>query len=194
MASPNSRIVDRRVQRTRRALRDAFHALMAERGWDNVSVQSICERADIGRSTFYMHYDSKEQLLERGLDDLRQALRRSVCRNERGQPDVLPFLRGLIEHAHEQRKLFRALIGRRSGHVVQMRFKDMVLGLVREDLDRFAANWRRDAAAHCLTGALVELLAWLAETRHPVHIDEVEHQFRRSIRPGIAGLEKSKGR
>ena len=78
------------MQRTRRALRDAFHALMAERGWDNVSVQSICERADIGRSTFYMHYDSKEQLLEGGLDDLRQVLRRSVCRNERGNLMCFP--------------------------------------------------------------------------------------------------------
>ncbi|WP_128921172.1 hypothetical protein [Bradyrhizobium nanningense] len=102
---------------------------------------------------------------------------------------MLPFLRGLIEHAHEQRKLLRALVGRRSGQ--KMRFKDMVLGLVREDLDRLAASWRRDAAAHCLTGALVELLAWLAEKRHPVRIDEVELQFRRSIRPVIAGLEKA---
>jgi AcrR family transcriptional regulator len=192
LASTNSRLVDRRVQRTRRALRDAFHALMAERGWDDVSVQSICERADIGRSTFYLHYDSKEQLLEGGLDDLRQTLRCSASQDKRGQPNALPFLRGLIEHAHEQRKLFRALIGRRSGHVVRMRFRDMVLGLVREDLDRLAASWRRDAAAHCLTGAVVELLAWMAETRHPVRVDEVEHQFRCSIRPVITGLEKVK--
>lgn len=191
MASPSSKLVDRRVQRTRRALRDAFHALMAERGWDDVSVQSICERADIGRSTFYVHYDSKEQLLEGGLDDLRHALRRSCSMDKRERFDVLAFLRGLIEHACEQRRLFRALIGRRSGHLVQTRFKDMVLGLVREDLERFAANWRRDLAARCLTGALVELLAWLADTRHPVRIDEVEHQFLRSIRPAIAGLEKA---
>lgn len=189
MASPSAKLVDRRVQRTRRALRDAFLALMAERGWDDVSVQSICERADIGRSTFYVHFQSKEELLDGGLGDLRQALRRGITKDRRAQLDALPFLRGLIEHALEQRNLFRALIGRPSGHVVQMRFKEMVLELVREDLSRFAASWQRDAAARCVTGALIELLAWLAETRYAVRVDEVEHQFRRSIRPAIAGLK-----
>ncbi|WP_430649333.1 TetR/AcrR family transcriptional regulator [Bradyrhizobium nanningense] len=86
LASPNPKLVDRRVQRTRRALRDAFHTLMAERGWDDVSIQSICERANIGRSTFYLHYDSKEQLLEGGLDDLRQALRCRPAWTSEGAP------------------------------------------------------------------------------------------------------------
>jgi len=47
---------DRRVQRTRRALREALVALIVERGWEGFSVQEVCERADVGRSTFYTHF------------------------------------------------------------------------------------------------------------------------------------------
>ena len=44
--------VDRRSTRTRTALRDALLGLIAERGWDEIAVQDLCERANIGRSTF----------------------------------------------------------------------------------------------------------------------------------------------
>lgn len=191
MISPRAKTVDRRVARTRGALRDAFHALMAERGWDDVNVQSICQRADIGRSTFYVHFRSKEELLDAELKDLRKTFRRCSTRDKRGVPEVLSFLRRLIEHAQEQRALFRGLIGRRSGYVVHRRFRAFVLELVREDLSQFAATWQRDAVAHCLTGALVEVLTWLAETRHAVRADEIEREFRRSILPSVTLLKRA---
>jgi hypothetical protein len=39
---------DRRVQRTRRALRFAVVSLLAERGWDGVSLPALCEPAGVG--------------------------------------------------------------------------------------------------------------------------------------------------
>ena len=62
---------DRRVQRTHRGLHEALVALMIERGWDEIGVQDICAQADIGRSTFYMHFSSKEKLLISSFDALR---------------------------------------------------------------------------------------------------------------------------
>jgi len=54
---------DRRTERTRKALMSAFVELMLTRGYMNVSVEDIAEAADVGRSTFYIHYKSKEGLL-----------------------------------------------------------------------------------------------------------------------------------
>ena len=53
---------DRRVQRTQRVLQQALMELIAEKGYYAVSVQDITERANIGRTTFYAHYTSKEEL------------------------------------------------------------------------------------------------------------------------------------
>ena len=66
--------VDRRVERTQRQLSDSLMALILERGWDAVTVRDVCEHANIGRSTFYLHYADKESLLLGGFDELHQHL------------------------------------------------------------------------------------------------------------------------
>ena len=47
---------DRRVNRTRRALKDALCDLILEKGYEHVTVGDVLDRADVGRSTFYAHF------------------------------------------------------------------------------------------------------------------------------------------
>jgi len=165
---------DRRSLRTRAALRDALIQLIAERGWDDIAVQDVCERANIGRSTFYAHYPNKDALLVGGFEDLRGELQRHAAANpvplqSARQPVAgFRFAPGLIEHAHEHRKVFRGMIGRRSGYVVQQRFREMVVSLIDDELPRNTGAMPRQAAARWLAGAFVELLAWWVEQRAPM--------------------------
>src|SRR5699024_4054285 len=55
--------VDRRITKSKRALRTALIDLMEERGFDAVSVNDLCARADLNRGTFYNHFRDKEDLL-----------------------------------------------------------------------------------------------------------------------------------
>lgn len=64
----NEKREDRRVHRTRRLLREALTALILERGYDAVTVEEIAQRADVGRTTFYLHYRDKEDLLLESID------------------------------------------------------------------------------------------------------------------------------
>ena len=54
---------DRRIQRTRRALRNALLQLVKEKRYDSILVEEITQRANLGRATFYLHYKDKEDLL-----------------------------------------------------------------------------------------------------------------------------------
>src|SRR5574341_140916 len=54
---------DRRIQRTKQALREALMQLIKEKGYDSISVEEITQKANIGRATFYLHYKDKEDLL-----------------------------------------------------------------------------------------------------------------------------------
>ncbi|ACV23183.1 probable dihydroxyacetone kinase regulator [Slackia heliotrinireducens] len=56
--------MDRRQRKTQRAIFDAFEALMAEEHYSQVTVAQIIERADIGRSTFYAHFETKDDLID----------------------------------------------------------------------------------------------------------------------------------
>src|SRR4051794_19210293 len=53
----------RRVQRTRTAIEDAFLHLAAERGYGNVTMEDIAEAADVAKATLYTHYANREALL-----------------------------------------------------------------------------------------------------------------------------------
>jgi hypothetical protein len=48
--------VDRRVRRTRELLRGSLLSLIAEKGYERVTVQDVIDRAGVGRSTFYAHF------------------------------------------------------------------------------------------------------------------------------------------
>lgn len=55
---------DRRIAKTKKAIYQAFLQLLNDKGYDAITVQDIIDQADVGRSTFYSHYESKEFLLD----------------------------------------------------------------------------------------------------------------------------------
>ena len=63
---------DRRSQRTQHSLHEALMSLMQEKRYDDITVQDIIDRANVGRSTFYANYQDKEDLMTRGLMHLMQ--------------------------------------------------------------------------------------------------------------------------
>src|SRR5690242_4167136 len=62
--------VDRRIQRTRQLLLDALLSLILEKDFDSITVQDVIDRANVGRSTFYAHFQDKDELLLSGFEHL----------------------------------------------------------------------------------------------------------------------------
>lgn len=56
--------MDRRQRKTRKAIYEAFEKLMMQGHYSQVTVAQIIEQADIGRSTFYSHFETKDELTE----------------------------------------------------------------------------------------------------------------------------------
>jgi AcrR family transcriptional regulator len=89
---------DKRSERTRQALASALIELMLEEGYEAATVHRVAARAGVGRSTFYLHFADKRELLRRSLLAPSTQLLRLVC--EPIEPrDLVPQLR----HFHEQR-------------------------------------------------------------------------------------------
>lgn len=61
---------DRRIVRSKRALRNALIELMEEEGFDSITVNELCARAGLNRGTFYNHFTDKDNLLATFEDDL----------------------------------------------------------------------------------------------------------------------------
>lgn len=70
---------DRKKARTRREIYDAAMALFAERGFGAVTIAEICEVADVGRGTFFLHYPSKASLLHEFNQRVAEAFRATLA-------------------------------------------------------------------------------------------------------------------
>jgi AcrR family transcriptional regulator len=159
VTGPASAERDRRVRKTRRVLHEALVTLILERGWDAVSVRDVCEKADVGRSTFYVHFADKENLLLSGFDELHQVMEQ--VRTSAKVP--FGFLGPLAAHAAENGRLVQALLGRQSGQRVQWRFRDVLASLVEAELKALKVpKAARPLLTHFIAGGASELLLrWL---------------------------------
>lgn len=62
--------LDPRVKRTRNLILQAFGNLLAEKGFETISVQDVTGKAQINRATFYAHFQDKYELLDRWISQM----------------------------------------------------------------------------------------------------------------------------
>jgi AcrR family transcriptional regulator len=169
-------------------------SLIEEKGFETLTVQDIIDRANVGRATFYAHFDNKEDLLVSGFDGLRTALkelqRQAHLRTTSSDERLFAFSHEMFAHVAEYRKVFRAMVGKRSGALVQQLLQKIVVDLVRDDLKAMVG--RRDdrsapaeAVVQFVTGGFFGLAMLWATGKLPVSVEEVNALFRRLAMPGV---------
>ena len=114
---------DRRITRSKKALRGALITLMEEKGFDSITVNDLCSAADLNRGTFYNHFRDKEHLLESFEDEVMrdlvaiQAQMESIDIKEvvaaRFTKRPLPFLVDLFDYLSKQGAFLHAVFGPR---------------------------------------------------------------------------------
>src|SRR5262249_62033811 len=102
MMLPETRSKDRRVQRTQSLLREALGSLLHEKDYDSISVREILDRANVGRSTFYMHFRDKDELLVSGMHDMLRSARSAAPPSAAKPHDrIVGFSLPIFEHIHQ---------------------------------------------------------------------------------------------
>jgi AcrR family transcriptional regulator len=186
-------MIDRRVARTRALLRRAHLSLMQEKGYDGVTVEDICEAADVGRSTFYAHYANKEELHRDGLETLRRQLSEhsAAVRGRDGEPaGALAFSRPMFEHAHEHLELYRALAGGRGGVIALESVRQMLAEIIRAGAPAGdgRAGAGREFIVQFLVGAYLSVLTWWLDGGARASPEEMDVLFRRVASEGLKAL------
>jgi len=184
---------DRRIQRTQQLLRAALVSLIQERGFETLTVQNIIDRANVGRATFYAHFDNKEDLLVSGFEDLRASLkqRQREALSRRGSVDerAFAFSYEMFAHANEYRDVFQAMVGKQSGAIVQQILHNMLLDLVRQDTKAAArdeaGSLPSETTVQFVAGGLFGLLIWWLKGKMRLSVEEVNTLFRRLAIPAV---------
>jgi AcrR family transcriptional regulator len=158
---------NRRVNRTRRTLAGALTALIHEKPFAEITVQDVLDRAKISRSTFYAHYQDKNDLF---FSDVEEMCTRMA--NADVSPRIAP-VRELVEHFAQMEQLLEALI--EAGQIPEI--LDIMRGCFARSFER---QLQDSAVAYALAGALVSLVVWWLDRgrkESPERIDAIFHDL-----------------
>lgn len=185
---------DRRVQRTRQMLNTAMMELVMERGYDAVDVQTICERANLARATFYLHYRDKEQLLIECMEAIVAEFIerfREIPTEEWALADGAP-VQQVFEYAREQAALYRMIMSGEGGMKVSKRLHELIASNTRAVLEtqieerNLTPQLPMDFICNYFAGSLLSLVYWWLESDMPYPAEEMVRMFRQISQYGRA--------
>jgi AcrR family transcriptional regulator len=199
---PAVRKLDRRVSRTRRQLREALFNLILEKGYDATTVEEITARADVGRTTFYLHYRDKEDLLMESIGELVDDLIDQMARVPLGEwqlegegsgssPSpaiVLPFL-----HVESHARLYRIVLRGDGTYSVSRRLREIIVQasaemirvlLKRDNLVDLNSQVPMEVFMNYIAGAWLGLITWWLENEMPYPAERIAGMFQRMVVQG----------
>ncbi len=176
---------DRRVERTRQALLLALRELLFERGYDGFAVRDIVERANVGRSTFYEHFESKDDIFRESVARPVEAIAASTC-----LPGGLESLQAILEHFAEQRMLLATTLAGSGKRVMARVLSEHIAAYLtaRSREERRSFGLPINLAADHLAGAQLGMIESWLDNEMPCDTATLAKALRDSTAASIAAL------
>ena len=187
--------MDRRQQKTRTAIFSAFTSLLAEKSYSKITVQEIIDAANVGRTTFYAHFETKDDLLKELCEELFGHIIGSAmdCTHTHGlysdgsAPESV-FCH-LLQHLQENERNIIALLSCESSEMFLRFFKDSLNELVRSQFinqNRKAnTDIPEDFLINHISGSFVEMVLWWIKGHRKQTPEDLDRYFRAVIEPII---------
>lgn len=159
-------MLDRRQKKTRAAIFTALQTLLEQKQYSSITVQEIIDEANIGRSTFYAHFETKDELLRAMCTDIFHHVFTEELPQEAdhdysaGSKSLELKLGHVLYHLRENRLNLKGLLASESGELFLSFLKDYLRELFARYLDEFHLDVPEDYLLHHLTGSFSETVKW----------------------------------
>ena len=185
--------MDRRQQKTQAAIFAAFISLLAEKNYNHITVQEIIDRANVGRTTFYAHFGTRDDLLKALCEELFDHIIASAkdsththgLYSDNSAPESI-FCH-LLQHLQENDKNVLGLLSCESSDIFLRYFKDSLNDLISS---QFVTQNRRtnrelpnDFMVNHISGSFVEMVLWWIKGKMRQTPEELDRYFRAVIEP-----------
>ena len=187
------KVVDRRIQRTQQLLQDALIGLILEKGFDAVTVQDVIDRANVGRSTFYAHFQDKEDLFLSGFEHLRAQFEEHLLGQSPTEASPWALSLVMFRHAQDYRRVYKALVGEKGGHTMLANVQKFLMTHVDEYLKtQLPTRKKSKIPSEILTvyvvNSLTALLTWWLDNDSPYSAEQMNDFYRQLVEPGVDAI------
>ena len=158
--------MDRRQKKTRQAVFQAFTSLLEKKSYSAITVQEIIDRADIGRSTFYAHFETKDELLRALCQEIfdhvfsEDLSRESTHDFSSGTRDIQAEITHILYHLQDSSHYLKGILSCESGEMFMRYFKEYLEKVFEGELDKQASDIPRDYMLHHLVCDFAETVRW----------------------------------
>jgi AcrR family transcriptional regulator len=189
---------DRRVSRTRKALRASLLALVVERGYETVTIEDITARADLGRTTFYLHYHDKEELFLETIGELVDDLVAQIAQipisawilpgqGDAAAADTAAPIMLTFQHAADNASLYRLIMRGEAAYAAKKRLHKIIQRAVIEFLQLKQEKENLlidpqvplDIFASYLAVSWMGIISWWLEEEMPYYPEEMAQMFQK---------------
>lgn len=198
---PKKNKIDRRIQRTKQALRNALLELIKEKGYDSISVEEITRRADLSRATFYLHYKDKEDLLVEEFHEIVNERARTISNIpfsawlpdlENPENKLAPPLLMAFQHVANHADLYLIILKNEKSDRILERIRKIIAQSITEFMQAKVNNdpipilyeVPIDLLAAYFSGALLSSVDWWFEQNLSHSPEEMARMFQRLFFPG----------
>lgn len=162
--------MDRRQKRTRQAIFSAFTNLLSEKNYNKISIQEIIDKADIGRTTFYAHFETKDDLLQELCNDLFNHVFSTNPHIETthdfslGRGNLKEIVTHILYHLRDSRDNIIHLFQGESKEIFIAYFRiylnEMIVKYILKNFQQTTTKIPEDFLKNHISGAFVNMIEW----------------------------------
>ncbi len=186
--------MDRRQKKTRDAIFTAFTTLLSKKSYSKISIQEIIDEANVGRTTFYAHFETRDDLLKAMCEELfghivvsaADATHTHGLYSDNDAPESI-FCH-LLQHLQENDRNILALLSCESNELFLRYFKDSLNELISHQYLQSHPRHNDlpdDFLGNHISGSFVEMVLWWIRGRMQQPPEQLDAWFRSVIEPTL---------
>lgn len=158
--------MDRRQQKTRKAIFEAFTRLLERKSYGNITVQDIIDEANIGRSTFYSHFTAKEDLLKSLCTDIfdhvfsEELMKEKTHDFSEAEGSMKQKITHILYHLYDSRSFLKRLLSGENGEIFMRYFKQYLTQVFESSLTKNDSDIPMDYMLNHTVCDLAETVRW----------------------------------
>ncbi len=171
--------MDRRVRKTREAIMEAFIKLMAEKSFEQITINEIAERADVNRGTVYLHYIDKFDLLDQCIETHVCQLCESCLGDNNAHLPAKDSILRAFTHLEQHASVYNTLLINKGIPTFRKRLLAVALQILGEHIDTSGVKLdvNKEVLTQFLASAIVGVLEWWITHAMPYPAEDVVEQL-----------------
>jgi len=186
---------DRRTIKTSEAVHEALFSLMLEKQYNKITIQNIIDRANVGRSTFYSHFTTKDELLLSSIEHLLQMLNEYIMSYVESGGDksrLIPVVE-LFEHIKQNSRAIKGLINGESSDLFSGQVQAYWNTRIEEYLSSKLPKGKEPKVpiailTNHISSTLIYMLKWWVNNKMSYSPIQMDQYFQELINPCIQSI------